>query len=107
NNIAVIVNVGILTGSIPFTCSITGTFVSDAVMTVVSDKGDNLSPTYAPDITAPATNGSGIPKLAPTPIIAIPLVPAAPNDVPVVRAVMANNKNVTTRNTFGLMIANP
>src|SRR5699024_288231 len=97
---AVIVIVGIPIGNITFTCSMTGTFVKEAVITVVSDNGDSLSPIYAPDIMAPATNGNGISKLAPTPIIAIPLVPTEPKEVPVVKDVIASTIIATTKKTL-------
>ena len=41
---------------------------------VVSLNGDNLSPKYAPEITAPAIIPEGIPIALPIPISAIPTV---------------------------------
>ena len=41
---------------------------------VVSDKGDILSPKYAPEITAPATTPGGKPIAFPIPTNAIPTV---------------------------------
>ena len=50
---------------------------------VESDKGDILSPKYAPEITAPAMSGSGAPSAVAVPIMATPMVPADPHEVPV------------------------
>ncbi len=50
---------------------------------VVSEKGDNLSPKYAPVIMAPAAGPFGIPKPSAIPIKAIPMVPTVPQEVPV------------------------
>ena len=49
---------------------------------VLSDMDDILSPKNAPDITMPAVRGAGIPIPAPIPIIASPMVPTVPQDVP-------------------------
>src|SRR5699024_12627401 len=88
NKIPAITNAGPLTNSIDLICSMTFTFDSDAVITVVSDNGESLSPTYQPEITAPATSATGKPKLIPIPIIAIPAVPPEPNDSPIGREVV-------------------
>ena len=49
---------------------------------VLSEIEDILSPKNAPDITMPAVRGAGIPKPVPIPIIARPIVPTVPQDVP-------------------------
>ena len=43
-------------------CSKSGTSVVDVASTLVSESGENLSPKYAPDITAPAIHPSENPK---------------------------------------------
>ncbi|MEG0580418.1 MAG: hypothetical protein RR490_10925, partial [Niameybacter sp.] len=49
---------------------------------VVSDRGDILSPKYAPDIIAPAIILFGIPRALPIPNKAIPIVPTVVQDEP-------------------------
>lgn len=70
-------------------------------MLVVSESGDILSPKYAPDSTAPATNGSGKPRPAPTPISATPMVPVVPQLVPVASAVIAQIMSVAGKKIEG------
>ena len=95
------------TGSIPFTWSITSISAIAADRTQLSDKGDSLSPKYAPDRTAPAVIGAGIPSAAPIPIIAIPEVPTVPQDVPVAIDVIAHNISVASRNIEGCITFKP
>ena len=78
-----------------------------AVSIVVEDIGDIFSPTNAPDITAPAVIGSGMPKPSDTPINAKPTVPAVPHDVPVVRHVRTHTIKVSGRKKVGLIILIP
>ncbi len=76
-------------------------------MFVVSDKGDILSPKYAPDRTAPATIGNGNPRPAPTPIRATPIVPVVPQLVPVASDVSAQMIRVAGRKIEGDRMVNP
>ena len=50
----------------------------------VSERGDILSPKYAPDITAPAVTAGGI-QPYPIPSAAIPIVPAVVHELPVAK----------------------
>lgn len=50
---------------------------------VESERGEILSPKYAPETTAPAAAASDTSKPAATPISATPTVPADPQEVPV------------------------
>ena len=70
---------------------------------VVSDMGDILSPKNAPQITAPAVIGAGIPILVPIPIIATPAVPTVPLEVPQNKDTTEHRSNAVTRNSFGLI----
>ena len=63
---------------------------------VESDNGDNLSPKYAPETTAPAAIGKERFKPMATPIKATPTVPAEPQDVPVQVEVIAVSKKADT-----------
>ena len=76
-------------------------------MLVVSDRGDILSPKYAPDRTAPATIGRGKPSPPPIPIKAIPMVPVVPQEVPVASEVMEHMISAAGKNILGCNIIKP
>ncbi len=66
---------------------------------VVSDKGDILSPKYAPLKIAPATKPSEISSALPIPINAIPIVAEVVHELPVaiettIQMTQAANKNI-------------
>ena len=61
---------------------------------VVSERGDILSPKYAPEMIAPAARGSGISSPIAMPMRATPIVPAVPQDVPVATEVMEQIRRV-------------
>ncbi len=50
---------------------------------VVSERGDILSPKYAPETTTPAVSGAGIPRPCAIPIRAMPTVPDVVHEEPV------------------------
>ena len=54
---------------------------------VVSDKGDILSPKYAPEIIAPAVISGDKPMPADAPMSAIPTVPATVHELPILNAI--------------------
>ena len=56
---------------------------------VVSDKGDILSPKYAPEITAPAVILGDRPRPVAIPINATPNVPATVHELPILNAEIA------------------
>ena len=68
---------------------------------VVSDKGDILSPSHAPETTAPTTNGTGILVVAAIPTIARPIVATEPKDVPVNSLVRAQRTKARGTKIFG------
>ena len=74
---------------------------------VVSDSGDILSPKKAPEITAPAVIGAGIPSPAAIPISAIPMVPAVPQDVPVASEVIEEIIRAVGKKIAAEMMPNP
>lgn len=74
---------------------------------VESDSGDNLSPKYAPDNTAPAAIGIERFKPIATPIRATPMVPAEPHDVPVQVDTKAVSKNAETQKYDGSIYFKP
>ena len=55
-----------------------------AAKLVVSERGEILSPKYAPDMIAPATQPSWIPKERPIPIKANPIVAIVVQELPVI-----------------------
>ena len=104
---AVMINAGIERNSIARTCSSTSTLDKEDASTVLSDNGDSLSPKYAPDRTAPATSGNGIPSPSPIAIMAIPAVPAVPQDVPVATDMTEQMINVASRKILGCINSRP
>ena len=75
--------------------------------TVVSDIGDTLSPKYAPDIMAPAVNGSGMPSALPMPSKAMPIVAIVVHDVPVITDTSEEMMQAHGRNNDGVIICTP
>src|SRR5437660_4090075 len=70
--------------SIPRMCWLTVTPPTiEGISTVVSDRGDILSPMYAPDTTAPAAIGAETPRTGAMPTNATPSVPAVVQELPV------------------------
>ena len=61
---------------------------------VVSDKGEILSPKYAPDTTAPAVMGNDISIPVATPINATPTVAAVVQELPILIATTAQIRHV-------------
>ena len=74
---------------------------------VVSESGDILSPKYAPEIMAPPIIGAGMPRPIPTPIKAIPTVPAVVQEDPVASDTIELINNVATRKMDGDKILRP
>ncbi len=74
---------------------------------VVSERGDILSPKYAPDIIAPAIIGVGMPRPWPIPRSAIPTVPAVVQELPVARETIEHIIQEATKNILGEMILSP
>ena len=74
---------------------------------VVSEIGDILSPKNEPEMTIPAVTAGGIPIPLPIPIIAIPIVPIVPQDVPMDIDVKLHKSKPTGKKTAGLIYCNP
>ena len=74
---------------------------------VVSDRGDILSPKYAPDIMAPAVIPAGTPSPLPIPISATPMVPTVDQELPVAVAITAQIRQLASRKTDGDKIFSP
>ena len=74
---------------------------------VVSDSGESLSPTSAPEMIAPAAISTGTPRPCAIPISAMPIVPAVPQEVPVTMEVMMQMMKAIGRKIFGLMRFTP
>ena len=70
---------------------------------VVSEMGDILSPKDAPHKTMPAVSPDGIPMPAPIPIMASPMVPTVPQEVPMAMEVRLHSRSPTGRNSLGVM----
>src|SRR5690606_24272 len=56
---------------------------------VVSERGEILSPNYAPEITAPAVIAGDMSRPCATPIKATPRAPATVHELPIASATMA------------------
>ena len=74
---------------------------------VVSDKGDILSPKYAPEMTAPAAIAGDRPRPIDTPINATPRVPATVQELPVASAAIAQIRQLAAKNQSGLRSSRP
>ena len=74
---------------------------------VVSDKGDILSPKYAPEIMAPAIQPSSKPCAFPIPIRAIPMVAMVVHELPVITEINAQMMQVDARKKLGWIICIP
>ena len=70
-------------------CVNNGVPADDEARTVVSESGDTLSPKYAPEIMAPATNPGSYPWAVPIPIRATPIVAIVVHELPVITAITA------------------
>ena len=66
-----------------------------------------MSPKYAPETTAPATNARFTSIPIATPIKATPIVPAEPHDVPVRTDTIAVSKNAVSARYLGLISFSP
>jgi hypothetical protein len=77
-------------------CVVTPTLVAMAAKLVVSDRGDNLSPKYAPPIIAPAVIPISALIINEILIITTPIVPIEPHEVPVNEEnIMVKKKAIT------------
>ena len=74
---------------------------------VVSERGDILSPKYAPEIIAPATNPSEIPSTWPIPIRAIPTVAIVDHELPEASDTIAQIKHDAIKKYSGFKICKP
>ena len=87
-----------------FICSYNSLPAAIGAKLVVSESGANLSPKNAPETTAPAVAGKDTPRPPAIPIIATPIVPADPHDVPVTTESSADAKNAVTNISLGFII---
>ena len=71
---------------------------------VVSERGDILSPKYAPEIIAPAINPIGKPRAFPIPNNAIPIVAIVLHELPVAKDTIAEIIAVANKKKFGFNI---
>ena len=74
---------------------------------VVSERGDNLSPKYAPEIIDPATNPSEIPSTWPIPIRAIPTVAIVDHELPEASDTIAQIQHDAIKKYSGFKICKP
>ena len=82
-------------------CEKMGLPVTDAANTVVSDKGETLSPKYDPEMMAPAIHPVEKPCASPIPINAIPMVAMVVQELPVMTDTIQHIKHVDTRKKLG------
>ncbi|OPZ56577.1 MAG: hypothetical protein BWY89_01060 [Bacteroidetes bacterium ADurb.BinA012] len=74
---------------------------------VVSDRGDILSPKYAPDMIAPAIIASLNPRAFPIPSSATPMVATVDHELPVLTDTRAQMTTAANRNILGWSISRP
>ena len=75
--------------------------------TVVSERGEILSPKYAPEIIAPAMTPSLNPSAFPIPSKATPIVAIVVHELPIIKETKAQMTQAVRRKTFGLIILTP
>ena len=75
--------------------------------TVVSERGETLSPKYAPEMMAPAVMASENPSARPIPSRATPTVAMVVQEEPVITETRAQRAQAVRRKTLGLMILRP
>jgi hypothetical protein len=73
----------------------------------LEEVGDVLSPTYTPEIIAPATGTRETPPAFAIVINTIPIVPTEPNEVPKAKETTLDNKKQNNRNNGGCIHFNP
>ena len=88
-------------------CVKSGVPLTEEASTVVSLRGDTLSPKYAPEMMAPAVHPSSKPNALPMPSNASPMVAIVVHDEPVMREMTALMTQAEARNTAGWMICMP
>ena len=71
---------------------------------VVSERGDILSPKYAPEIMAPPIRPLLIPSALPIPKRAIPTVAIVDHELPEAKETIAQMIHAANRNIFGFRI---
>ena len=84
-----------------------GTSEVDEAKTVVSLISEILSPKYAPEMIAPATQPSSNPSARPMPSSATPIVATVVHDDPVSNEIMAQMMHDAGRNIEGWRIFSP
>ena len=74
---------------------------------VVSDMWDILSPKKEPEMTMPAVSGAGMPMPVPIPIMARPMVPKVPQEVPMDRETTLHSSSPSGRKNLGVRYFRP
>ena len=105
--ISVMVIEGTVVKNMYLICWKRGTLFSDEAITVVSDKGEILSPKYAPEMIAPAITPSLNPSAFPMPSRATPMVAIVVQELPIISDTNAQITQAVTRNILGLIILTP
>ena len=88
-------------------CLNSGVPVTDEARTVVSERGDILSPKYAPEMIAPATIPASKPCALPMPISAKPIVAIVVQELPLIIETIAQTMQEVARKNFGWIIFIP
>ena len=78
-----------------------------AARLVVSDRGENLSPTYAPEMHIPAVSAGLMPRPAPMPRKAMPIVAVVVQEEPQLMPTIAQRIMPMGRKTLGERIIRP
>ena len=100
-------NDGTVVYIIYFICLNKSTWPMAAAILVVSERGDILSPKYAPEIIAPPINPNGNPIAVPIPSRAIPNVAIVLHELPVAIDTIAVIIAVANKNILGFNICKP
>lgn len=88
-------------------CLKSGVPVTDDARTVVSERGDILSPKYEPEMIAPATIPESKPCAWPMPIKARPMVAMVVHELPVIIETIEQTMQAVARKNLGWIIFIP
>ncbi len=107
NIINVIVIVGVVVINIYLICVKSGVPTVCEAMIVVSDRGESLSPKYAPEMIAPAHIAAGMPNDCPMLMSATPNVAIVVHELPVSKEIIEQIITVANRKILGDNILRP
>ena len=101
--ISAMTNDGTVVTAMNLICVNRGVPAEEEASTVVSDRGEILSPKYAPEMMAPAIHPGSYPCAVPIPTKATPMVAIVVHELPVITEINAQIMHDAKRNISGMM----